>query len=994
MDQLQKILQAWWHSETLSPGEIPSNGTISSVYTDLKIKKIQKLHNQETPIPKEWDNISFKEQAMKRKVGLYGNCYKEHYLIKYQRDVYKVTDEIHNKSLKNCFGFYVEFDENNKYIKDSLFVPHVNLFIKLSTNKLHSFDDTFFEKYKSAIDYLDEQAESINDGKYSPTWLSLFIKEFENSFATPPSSIENEHYFELLVVTNEPTPTNKLNSFFSEDILKAKEDMNNTLRQYLLSPQKIDINENRAFIEQSLHPLNTPLGRWPSPIEHRLSLMQQVAVNEFFSTPRAISSVNGPPGTGKTTLLKDIFAEIVVNKALAMLPFRNKPDEALIKTDTRVMIKNRYSKDKELENRIVYDIDSSISHFAAVVASSNNTAVENISKDLPKAKEIDPSFQDELQPLNYACKISEKITGTSSWGMFSIPLGKGENIKNAASLLTGENFSVMNSLVKTGGKKASREKEWKEACDEFKSLYEEVMNIRQHVADSVDYPQKYKIDISEGLIKSTDHFWEDRIEQYEYRQQEVLYQTDTLNKKRSLLFLKALAVLRHFLSLHAGKIEAALSLLHENRNEVDINSESGISTIKAMWNTLHCICPVISTTFASFSSMYKGMPKDFIPYLIIDEAGQATPLQAVGALWRSKKVLVVGDPLQIEPVQPLQPPMMEDIRKIHQVDEELLNINCSVQSVADRANRYGAYVANKWIGIPLWVHRRCVDPMFTISNTLAYNGKMVLANNKKKIGEGEWLNCQGLVTEKQYVPEQTSILKKHIKESLTKVLRYQLLSSITSKLVEEENLEGIFHTYLNKDLLEESSTLNKKQTLKLMKKYYELRNNRSVSELLIEIKKFMNGDLSFPSIYIITPFTKVKNEIKKDFKSTLFKDMYEWLNSRIVVNENDENAIILKNTYYMEAEAFKKWYEDWLDENIGTVHTFQGKEASIVYFITGTDASTINAAEWACKGPNLLNVAATRAKEEFYIIGNKPLLERFENYQLISDIMIDCMIRK
>lgn len=166
-----------------------------------------------------------------------------------------------------------------------------------------------------------------------------------------------------------------------------------------------------------------------------------------------------------------------------------------------------------------------------------------------------------------------------------------------------------------------------------------------------------------------------------------------------------------------------------------------------------------------------------------------------------------------------------------------------------------------------------------------------------------------------------------------------------------------------------------------------------LTELFQEIQDFENGLFSCPSIYIITPFSVVKNEIKKDLKKRLFENIYEWINSSIGVEGTDENAFMLENTYKEEAEIFKKWYKTWLEENVGTVHTFQGKEANIVYFLTGTDASKINAAEWACKEPNLLNVAVTRAKDEFYIIGDQPLLERFSNYKIISDIMTEFILR-
>ncbi len=69
---------------------------------------------------------------------------------------------------------------------------------------------------------------------------------------------------------------------------------------------------------------------------------------------------------------------------------------------------------------------------------------------------------------------------------------------------------------------------------------------------------------------------------------------------------------------------------------------------------------------------------------------------------------------------------------------------------------------------------------------------------------------------------------------------------------------------------------------------------------------------------------------------------------------------------------------------LGTIHTMQGKEASIVILVLGGNTAGSGARNWVVSEPNLLNLAATRAKRRLYVIGDG---NDWENRSLFCEIM-------
>jgi superfamily I DNA and/or RNA helicase len=187
------------------------------------------------------------------------------------------------------------------------------------------------------------------------------------------------------------------------------------------------------------------------------------------------------------------------------------------------------------------------------------------------------------------------------------------------------------------------------------------------------------------------------------------------------------------------------------------------------WQSMFLLVPVVSTTFASFSRMFGRFGADSLGWLLIDEAGQATPQAAVGGIWRARRTVVVGDPLQLEPISSLPWTAERSLGKHFKVGEEWSPGRVSVQQLADRVARYGTRLSQTtadaqpvWVGSPLRVHRRSDRPIFEICNAMAYDDLMVYGTSPRGMfpGRDRWIDVEGPAEKGNWVPAETEQLGK------------------------------------------------------------------------------------------------------------------------------------------------------------------------------------------------------------------------------------------
>ena len=301
------------------------------------------------------------------------------------------------------------------------------------------------------------------------------------------------------------------------------------------------------------------------------------------------------------------------------------------------------------------------------------------------------------------------------------------------------------------------------------------------------------------------------------------------------------------------------------------------------FKAISLIFPVISCGLYSVRNMLPRV-SECVDRTIIDEAGMIPLHQSFPLLIRSRKAIIVGDPLQIEPVITLSDRRRDNYRQTAFIDKGLTEIDYNSYSPEEeysattyhRAAGATGENGNTGNGICLMEHYRCQPSIIQYCNAIA-----------------------GYNLEIKTEPVD-SLLERHL-------IAYDVEGNIRNNI----NLEEV----------------------------------TAVCEI---IQNLVNQGYSLEDIGVISAFRAQANALE---------------------------------------ESITKKFPQFKKKSVGTIHTFQGSEKKVIILSTKVCRSQNNV-RWINRRPNLLNVAVSRAKELFILVGNLYRLEKAGSYtrQLVEHI--------
>ncbi|MBD2303177.1 ATP-binding protein [Nostoc sp. FACHB-190] len=312
--------------------------------------------------------------------------------------------------------------------------------------------------------------------------------------------------------------------------------------------------------------------------------------------------------------------------------------------------------------------------------------------------------------------------------------------------------------------------------------------------------------------------------------------------------------IRTYIALLNGEWEAYRQLSQNWRN---------------IYRDISLLFPVFLCTLHSIRSLLPYPDSGCIDQVIVDEAGQIPPHQIFPVLVRCNRALIVGDPLQLEPVVNLSNQRKEEYRSKSFLEQGLTDADYdryspTATTAYHRAAGASGQPGDIGNGIILKYHYRCVPVIADFCDRLCNYGMIIKTEPKASRLGSNLIAC---------------------------------------------NVEGKLENNVN---------------------WAEVDAVEALIEELLAADYCLNPTDSLNEIGVISPYRRQVNALTQRLKS-------RWTN--------------------------------FSDKSIGTVHTFQGGQKSVIIFSTRQCQST-DSLWFINRRPNLLNVAVSRARELFILVGN------------------------
>jgi superfamily I DNA and/or RNA helicase/very-short-patch-repair endonuclease len=211
---------------------------------------------------------------------------------------------------------------------------------------------------------------------------------------------------------------------------------------------------------------------------------------------------------------------------------------------------------------------------------------------------------------------------------------------------------------------------------------------------------------------------------------------------------------------------------------------------------------------------------------------------------------------------------------------------------------------------------------------------------------------------------------------------------INVKLMNKYSIPDVYN-YIDNSILKTMQSLDSISKFILLRHHYrsqkdiiEFSNQKYyLNKLIIETKLKENGISNLA--FIDTSKAKEMNNVVKNTSLTELSQIIEHIKTN-----NIKNAGII-TPFRNQANRIQEELDKQGLNHItaGTIHTFQGDEKDIIYLSCSiTDKTTEKAYDWVKNNKELINVAMTRAKENFILVGNKEaIVKKAKNEN--SDLM-------